>query len=75
MVYNTMPVERVMGMGTTWESKGSTASQRIYLTIEYKQEGEMKYIVVRVKMKSEVKPLIKYFNQIKGTREMNKQEL
>lgn len=35
----------------------------------------MMYIVVRVKMKTEVEPLIEYFNQIKETRVMNKQEL
>jgi hypothetical protein len=73
----SLPVERVTGIGTTREYVGSDFGNnpRTYLTIEYKKEDEMKYIVVRVNLKFEVEPLIRYFDQIKGTREIQKQEL
>lgn len=64
-------------MGTTMQNTGGALGSGTwtYLTIEYKKEEEMKYIVVRVRSDYEVSHLIKYFDQIKGTGEMNKQEL
>ena len=73
----SLPVERVMGMGITMKNTGGALGSGTwtYLTIEYKKEEEMKYIVVRVRSDYEVSHLIKYLDHIKGTREMNKQEL
>lgn len=72
----SLPVERVMGMGTTREWTAATyAGRKVYLTIEYKKEDVTKYIVVCVDWLAEFNHLIKYFDEIKGTREMNKQEL
>lgn len=72
----SLPLERVMGMGITMQNTGGALGSGTwtYLTIEYKKE-EMKYIVVRVRSDYEVSHLIKYFDQIKGTRELNKQQL
>ena len=72
----SLPVERVMGMGTTSEvTAASYYGWKIYLTIEYKKEDKKKYIVVRAGSESDFYYLINYFDRIKGTREMNKQEL
>lgn len=72
----SLPVERVMGMGTTGKWTADTlASQKTYLTIEYIKEGTIKYIVVRVKFKIDVINLIKFYDKMKGTREKFKQEL
>jgi len=73
----SLPVERVMGMGITMKNTGGALGSGTWthLTIEYKKEEEMKYIVVRVRSDYEVSHLIKYLDHIKGTREMNKQEL
>ena len=72
----SLPVERVMGMGTTKEmSAYAVKADKTYLTIEYKKEDEIKYIVVRVSWILEVTPLINYFDQIKGLKERIKQEL
>lgn len=72
----SLPVERVMGMGLTKElSAYAISGDKTYLTIEYKKESEIKCIVVRVTWKLEVSRLIDYYNEVKGEREINKQEL
>lgn len=72
----SLPVERVLGMGMTKEvSPYWQKGDKTYLTIEYKKEDEIKSIVVRAMWRLQFNHLIKYFDQIKGTREMNKQEL
>lgn len=70
----SLPVERVLGMGKTYEKKGYGGSS-YYLTIEYKKGDVIKSIVVRVNPGAGVNNIITQFDQIKGTREMNKQEL
>ena len=72
----TLPVERVMGMGTTSQmTADALGGHNTYFTIEYKKEDEIKAIVVRVTYKVLVSRLINYFNEIKGTRGIIKQEL
>ena len=72
----SLPVERVLGMGTTSQmTADALGGHNTYLTIEYKKEDEIKAIVVRVSYKILVSGLIKHFNEIKGTREIQKQEL
>lgn len=72
----SLPAERVMGMGTTGEVVAAAlGGQKTYFTLEYKKENEIKHIVVRVTYKFEVNHLIKYFDQIKGARKINKKEL
>lgn len=72
----SLPVERILGMGMTKEvSPYYSTADKTYFTIEYKKEDEIKSIVVRAMWRLQFNHLIKYFDQIKGTREMNKQEL
>lgn len=72
----SLPVERVMGMGTTEEvTAASCFGTKVYLTIEYKKEDEIKHIVVYAKWEKDFYNIIKYFNKIKGTWEINRQEL
>ena len=72
----TLPMERVMGMGTTTEFTSSDlGGRKTYLTIEYKKDDEIKSIVVWVTYKAQVRLLIRYFDQTKGARETNRQEL
>lgn len=72
----SLPVERVMGMGTTKEiSAYAVSGDKTYLTIEYIKEDKIKCIVVRATWKLQVSHLIEYFDQIKGTKERIKQEL
>ena len=72
----TLPMERIMGMGTTTEFTSSDlGGRKTYLTIEYKKDDEIKSIVVWVTYKAQVRLLIRYFDQTKGARETNRQEL
>ncbi len=72
----SLPVERVMGMGITKDTSAYWASgDKTYLTIEYKKEDDIKSIVIRARWKTDFNHLIRYFDKIKGTREINKQEL
>lgn len=72
----SLPVERIMGMGTTTEFTSSDlGGSKTYFTIEYKKDDEIKSIVVWVTYKTQVRLLVRYFDEIKGTREKIKQEL
>lgn len=72
----SLPVERILGLGMTKEvSPYYSTADKTYFTIEYKKEDEIKSIVVRAMWRLQFNHLIKYFDQIKGTREMHKQEL
>ncbi len=72
----SLSVTRVIDMGLTTDSTSYWSSgYKAYLTITYDKEGEKKFIVVWLKSVLDVTRLIKYFHKIKGTREMNKQEL
>lgn len=72
----SLPIERVMGMGITKEESAYAVSgDKTYLTIEFKKEDEIKYIVVRATWRLEFNHLIEYFDQVKGVRRTYKQEL
>lgn len=72
----SLPVERVLGMGTTSERTADTIDgHNTYLTIEYKKEDEVKSIVVRVTYKAMVSGIIRHFNKTKGSRTIQEQEL
>ncbi len=70
----SLPIERIMGLGTTCLGRDHL-SISYYLTIEYKKEGEIKCIVVRVTWKHTFDDLIKYFEERRGARDKIKQEL
>lgn len=72
----SLPIERVMGMGTTGEvTAAAIGGQKTYLTIEYRKENEIKHIVVKAIYSLGIREIKKHYDQIKGTREANRQEL
>ncbi len=73
-----LPIDRIINMGATVDYGYHQTKE--YLTIEYEKEGETKNIVIYSDLlgaaaEKFAAEIVKYFDQIKGTREMNKQEL